>query len=69
MSTCPFCASALRHHWPPASWFECGTKVGTRTPDRGHQTFGCLKVERERLDDELEKARAKIRSLKEQSKP
>ena len=61
--TCPFCSSSLRHSWLPDSWYECGTKVGTRTTDRGHQTFGCLKVERERLSAALEKAQAKIRLL------
>ncbi len=68
MTTCPFCGSSLRHSWPPALWFECGTKIGTKKPNRDHQTLGCLKVENERLVVELEKARAKIRSLKEQEK-
>jgi hypothetical protein len=49
-------------------WFECGTKVGTKKPNRDHQTLGCLKGENENLSAALDRIRSKISSLKEQVK-
>ncbi len=64
MTTCPFCGSSLLHSWPPALWFECGSKINTASTDQNYQSFECICRERDKLRQELDKARAEIQRLK-----
>jgi hypothetical protein len=45
-------------------WFECGSKINTASTDQNYQSFECICRERDKLREELNKARAEIQRLK-----